>query len=312
MRKRFKWLLALLGVFSLTACGVKKADIEEAIPENVVEEEIQNESQAESEPTELTGELTILSYTHWNMWASIIHEFMEEHPGVTITVDQPSEEEEQTADFYKKYMVRIMNGEGIDIVMTDFVSMEKYGADMGLFVDLYEYMDNDEGFDREDYFSCIFKPAETDGKLFRLIRSVQPVYIRLNKELLRQAGMEYTGEKISFEELYQIYSQVCERVEGNIYLADYGSYDPLGRYENGYFIRHNMFDSDEYKEYLCMNHELYYTLEARPEWTEYGQGIEEDVLCRVIAGLPLQENASVVNGLFEETEDMTMMLFFAQ
>lgn len=264
--------------------------------------------QTEKDIPELEGELTILSYTNSDMWKAIIDSFMEEHPKVRITVDKPSEQEEQTESFYQKYITRIMTGGGFDVVMTDIVNMEKYKGEQKMFVDLYEYIEKDIEFDKNDYFACIFEPAETEGKLFRMIRSVQPVYVRLNKALLKQAGVEYTKETVTFKDLYGIYKKVQENVGQEIYLMDYGSYDPLGRYENGYFIRNNLFDSDEYEEYLQMNHRLYYTEKSRPVWSEYGQGIASNVLCHMVAGLPLEEGGEVVNNLFRETEDMTKVI----
>ena len=261
----------------------------------------------ESEPEELTGELTILSWLPFSCWEYVIEGFTQEHPGVTVTVETNEQEKVASAVYMEKYTTRIMTGKGFDIVESELVNMEKC-AEQGLFADLYELMDADRDFSREDYFSCIFEVAEVDGKLPAFIYNVKPVYIHLNKKLLEGAGLEYTKDTISFTELYELYEKVRESAGDRILLTDMGyGYEGMSDYENGYFIRNNLMDSEEYEEYLKMRHELYYLPEKRPDWHDGTMKIGDDVLC-CLSNLRLPGDHA--DEMFEGTEGMTGAILY--
>ncbi|MDE6893154.1 MAG: ABC transporter substrate-binding protein, partial [Lachnospiraceae bacterium] len=185
----------------LMACGAKEIETGEAVTDknNI---DIGTEVLGESTPEELTGELVIMSWLPFNNWEQVIEDFTAEHPGVTVTVDMPKQEELLTAEFMERYTTRIMTGEGFDLVESDFVNMEKC-AEQDVFADLYELINADNDFHREDYFSCIFETAEMNGKLPAFVYNVRPAYIHLNKRLLERAGIEYTKDTITFKELYE-------------------------------------------------------------------------------------------------------------
>ena len=261
----------------------------------------------ESEPEELTGELTILSWLPVNTWQYVIEDFMKEYPGVTVKVEMLGEGQPVTEELMEKYTTRIMAGEGFDIVESELVNMEKC-AGQEVFADLYELMDADGDFSREDYFSCIFEVAEVDGKLPAFIYNVKPVYIHLNKKLLEGAGLEYTKDTISFTELYELYEKVRESAGDRILLTDMGyGYEGMSDYENGYFIRNNLMDSEEYEEYLKMRHELYYLPEKRPDWHDGTMKIGDDVLC-CLSNLRLPGDHA--DEMFEGTEGMTGAILY--
>jgi len=291
------------------ACSSGKDETGEKTQEKINGNEMQEKTEAsgESESEELTGELTILSWVPSNKWDHVIEGFTQEHPGVTVTVDMPKQEEVLTEEFVERYNTRIMTGDGIDIVESDLVNMERC-MEQGLFVDMYELMDADEDFHREDYFSCIFEPVEIDGKLPAFVYNVRPVYIHLNKKLLEEAGLEYTEDTISFKELYGLYEKVRETAGERIFLTPDGyGYEGMCSYETNYFIRNNLIDSDEYEEYLKMCHELYCVSENRPLRSDGTMKIEDDVLC-CPSDLRLPGNNA--NEVFEGTEGMTRAICY--
>lgn len=309
MLKKAIRTIFLMCVLLLIACGAERDETKDTDLEKMAENNADTGTgdSVESKPEALTGELTLmvwLSYAR-DVWQPVADAFMEEHPGVTIKIDAPSPEDDQNEIFLQKYNTRIMTGDGFDIVDTSVTGMEKYGGEQGLFVDLYELMDADKEFRREDYFSCIFEPMETDGKLYELVYSVQPLYVWLNKRLLGRAGLEYTEETISFIEMYELYEKVRESEGERIFLTDsmYG-YEGMSAYEDGYFVRNNQIDSDEFREYLKMRHELYYTSESRTSWSDGTIRINDDVLCRVGDALRLPYS-NLVDAAFTETEDVT-------
>ena len=66
----------------------------------------------------------------------------------------------------------LIDGTAGDIVCLNGISLAGSGKallEKGLFVDLYELMDKDPEFHKEDYFTDIFRVNETDGKLYRLV-----------------------------------------------------------------------------------------------------------------------------------------------
>ena len=301
--------LILISTLFLMACGEKEAETGEAVSEETAENgaDIEAEASEESEPEELSGELRIMTWLPSNNLQYVVEDFMQEHPGVTVTVETNQVEKAATASYMEKYTTRIMTGEGFDIVESSLVNMEKC-AGQGLFVDLYELMEEDGNFSREDYFSCIFEVAEVDGKLPAFVYDVKPAYIHLNKKLLEGAGLEYTKDTISFTELYELYEKVRENAGERILLTDLGyGYEGMSDYENGYFIRNNLMDSEEYEEYLKMRHELYYLPEKRPDWHDGTMKIGDDVLC-CLSDLRLPGDHA--GEMFEGTEDMTGVILY--
>lgn len=307
MWKRAITIITLAGALFLAACGGEGAEAGKQDTDTAGPLEGGAEISEESEPEELTGELTILSWLPFSCWEYVIEGFTQEHPGVTVTVETNEQEKVASAVYMEKYTTRIMTGEGFDIVESELVNMEKC-AEQGLFADLYELMDADGDFSREDYFSCIFEVAEVDGKLPAFVYNVKPVYIHLNKKLLEGAGLEYTKDTISFTELYELYEKVRESAGERILLTDMGyGYEGMSDYENGYFIRNNLMDSEEYEEYLKMRHKLYYLPEKRPDWHDGTMKIGDDVLC-CLSNLRLPGDHA--DEMFEGTEDMTGAILY--
>ena len=66
----------------------------------------------------------------------------------------------------------LMDGTAGDIVCLDGISFAGGTSaflESGIFLDLYELMNNDPEFHKEDYFPDVFRINETDGKLYRLV-----------------------------------------------------------------------------------------------------------------------------------------------
>ena len=307
MWKRAITIITLAGALFLAACGGEGAETGKQDTDTAGPLEGGAEISEESEPEELTGELTILAWLPVNTWQYVIEDFMKEYPGVTVKVEMLGEGQPVTEELMEKYTTRIMAGEGFDIVESELVNMEKC-AGQEVFADLYELMDADGDFSREDYFSCIFEVAEVDGKLPAFIYNVKPAYIHLNKKLLEGAGLEYTKDTISFTELYELYEKVRESAGDRILLTDMGyGYEGMSDYENGYFIRNNLMDSEEYEEYLKMRHELYYLPEKRPDWHDGTMKIGDEVLC-CLSNLRLPGDHA--DEMFEGTEGMTGAILY--
>ncbi len=84
--------------------------------------------------------------------------------------------------------------------------------DKGLFADLYEIMDNDPEFDREDLLRCLRVPFENDGRLFRIGTSfnVQTI-VGKSKNLGDRAGWT-TSEMMDFAQSLPEDTQLFENM----------------------------------------------------------------------------------------------------
>lgn len=267
------------------------------------------EPSGKSDSSQLSGELVISSYWlggEFGYWEMISEAFMKEYPGVSVRIEAPSREEAETAEgniaFFQRFRTQVMTGECGDIVDTYAFNMEKYGAQQGLFEDLNTYIDSDPDFHREDYFPHLFAGAGEEG-LYQFTPYVMPMYVKLNKNILKEADIQYTGETISFWDLAGIDRKVRDATGGSFYLMDYGSYDPLGYLENSYYISNGSFDTEEYQEYLEANHSMNYTAEGRATYWMVDDTIPSNVICRRL--LYDSQSSKILNSLFEETEEVT-------
>ena len=84
-------------------------------------------------------------------------------------------------------------------------------------------------------------------------------------------------------------------------------YEGMSDYEDGYFIRNNLMDSEEYEEYLRLRHSLYYASEIRESWHDGTMKIADDALC-CLSDLCLPSDSA--NEIFEGTEDMTGAILY--
>lgn len=76
----------------------------------------------------------------------------------------------------------LVSGEYIpDILTVQADTFEKY-ARLGLFYDLYKFMDKDPEINRDTLLPCVQKPLETDGKLYRLAKSFRFTSMYASKE----------------------------------------------------------------------------------------------------------------------------------
>ncbi len=104
-----------------------------------------------------------------------VTQYNQEHPDDKITIkpyfDKYAVDASET-DALNRLNSDLMDGTAGDIICLDGISFAGGGkalAEKGIFADLYELMDNDPEFHKEDYFTDIFRVNETDGKLYRLV-----------------------------------------------------------------------------------------------------------------------------------------------
>ena len=104
-----------------------------------------------------------------------VDQYNNEHPDNKITIKEYFDKyavDTSETDALNRLNSDLMDGTAGDIVCLDGISFAGGGKallEKGVFLDLYELMDNDPEFNKEDYFTDIFRVNETDGKLYRLV-----------------------------------------------------------------------------------------------------------------------------------------------
>ena len=104
-----------------------------------------------------------------------VNQYNNEHPDYKITIKEYFDKyavDTSETDALNRLNSDLMDGTAGDIVCLDGISFAGGGKallEKGVFLDLYELMDNDPEFNKEDYFTDIFRVNETDGKLYRLV-----------------------------------------------------------------------------------------------------------------------------------------------
>lgn len=68
---------------------------------------------------------------------------------------------------YEQFNLDLVNGQAGDILAVDSNRYENY-IQLGVYEDLYPYMENDEDIHMEDYWESIISACESDGKLYYL------------------------------------------------------------------------------------------------------------------------------------------------
>ena len=104
-----------------------------------------------------------------------VSHYNEKNPDNKVTIKQYYDKyavDASETDALNRLNSDLIDGTAGDVICLDGISFAGSGKtllDKGIFLDLYELMDNDPEFHKEDYFTDIFRVNETDGKLYRLV-----------------------------------------------------------------------------------------------------------------------------------------------
>ena len=178
--------------YSTTLCTLTKVPDEEIVPKYVI-------------TAAVVGDTAQYPYVHLSLSENVV-KFNQQSNKYRITV----------VDYYSMSdpdgsAVQLMNndiaaGKIPDIVIFDRENFrdttlpESYES-KGMFVNLYDYMDNDRDFPRKRLAECAKSPFENDGKLYRLVPRVSI------SAFARRADCELDIENKSFEEYLELHGQ---------------------------------------------------------------------------------------------------------
>ena len=197
--------LAILCIF-LNGCSDSDSDAY-----NQKMGEIQSQRGEESvNPANPSGKLTVSTYFDGYMMERA-KAFMEVHPEVEIQVIWPEsvqgdEDEFETLEMYgSRIAVELMSGTASDLVDLSHLSAYKY-AKSGLLCDLYSFMENDPSFNKEDYYTNIFKAMEYEGHLYELPFAFNYDVMYISRPISEKLGIEpgeYEG--LNYRQMLDIY-----------------------------------------------------------------------------------------------------------
>ncbi len=240
--KKFISLFLSISLILLVACSDEQADIYSA---HMTMTDTENEEITEDEfkITEdgFSGTLEISAYSGGDgaTWYDLILGFKELHPNVKIILngeiiednsDIGNETDNSNLDYLSysnKLKIDLAAGEGPDLIIGNFDFASEI-AKSGLLADLYSFMESDETFNKEDYFTNVFEAAENYGGLYKMPTTFLPnAYYRFNVEILESVGVDPEAIEIAdYEFVYDVYNKAVANGEFKAlkYIDKYGAW----------------------------------------------------------------------------------------
>lgn len=266
--------------FLLTGC--RSSD--EKVYQNLIEQTIDGQQEQAEQPDQndaLSGTLQVSTYYDEEI-KKRAQEFEQLHPGVQIEVSvaqQNGPVGESWEEYLQRTSVEMMSGQSADIVDLAQMSVSRY-AKSGLLCNLYDFMEMDSDFHREDYYTNIFEAKEYDGGLYSL-----PFYFvydmtYLSRPLLEEAGLD-APDALDYEKMLDLYSQVSDSTGKDFSI--------MPGITGGWFFKYEFpayyaietatanFDSPEFIRYLKRTKEEIPRLEDTADWdmTRVANGVDD-------------------------------------
>ncbi|MDO4357488.1 MAG: ABC transporter substrate-binding protein [Clostridia bacterium] len=187
IRKSFAMLIALVLLFS-AVCSAPSAWISAALAEEeTVDEQVLVFKTPNFEP----------GYDEYNL----VQVFNRTHPGKRIIIEELPDE--------RRLATEIMSGEADYMINGCYLDPFKYSTS-GEFYDIYEWMDADPDFHREDYYENLFTAMECDGHLYVMPAAFtfSPAVIYLNGTIAEALGASYQlMDTITPSEILDLYEE---------------------------------------------------------------------------------------------------------
>ncbi len=198
-----------------------------------------------------------------------VGQYNQEHPDDKITIKQYYDKyavDASETDALNRLNSDLMDGTAGDIVCLDGISFAGGGKallDKGVFVDLYELMDEDPEFHKEEYFTDVWRANETDGKLYRLVP-----FFTLNTKYGR---VDDVGETTHIDESLLFETEPVTNLFGPLYRRTDFIHDllvfSLGDFRDRKAV---LYDTDQMTRYIEVAGQL-------PQYPRYGELGEEEI-----------------------------------
>ena len=177
--KRFFTIAGDILVFSdKSEAGTDTADVNGGITKTEAEVPETGETNIQQTPLKEKEIITlaIVELDFWSYWLSdAIAAFNMSNPDYIVQTNiYKTGADTDTDDALRRFNIDIGTGNVSDITVFPerSIPLQSY-FNKGIFADLYEFMDNDPYFNKNDYLVNAFEVLETDGKLYNIFPSFQ-------------------------------------------------------------------------------------------------------------------------------------------
>ncbi|PZM66465.1 hypothetical protein DOE73_06450 [Paenibacillus dendritiformis] len=130
--------------------------------------------------------------------------------GNMAQISMPTKEDQEK--YISTINTEMMSGAGPDILDTTELPVGKY-KEKNMLANLYDMMDHDQDFNKNEYFQNIWKSTELDGGLYTFPVNFLLEMLNANDELLKQSGVQLQ-EPLSWDDILTATEQV-RQVVGN-------------------------------------------------------------------------------------------------
>lgn len=157
---------------------------------------------AEYVPPEMKGEVTISTMYEMEFLSVAAKRFMKQYPDVIITINTCEGTGGANADNdYRTWLnTKIMSGNVEDIIFTTWIPVKKY-MDMGVFVDLSDFLSATPQMNEENYFMNVIESARDDeGRLFIMPCASSLMVLSFDGELAADIGQLGEAGSVRFSE----------------------------------------------------------------------------------------------------------------
>src|SRR5215204_5555839 len=117
------------------------------------------------------------------VWKSLAEDVHEKNPDITVKLETVT-----FADYWDKLSTQIASENEADIVAMQSLRMPGFAA-RGALQPLKPFIEDDSGFDVNDFFGAIRQGLSVDGELYALGYDIGPIILYYNKDLFDKAGV---------------------------------------------------------------------------------------------------------------------------
>lgn len=157
------------------------------------------------EPEPQTAKMQKIRFAFWgtpeeiDIISTIIRDWEREHPDVDVILEHTP-----YGGYASKILTRIAGGDPPDIIAAE-VSLFTNFWGKGIFLDLTDFVKEDEEFNLKDFFPQIVSHFTINGRIYGIPRDIAPfACIYYNKKIFDEAGVPYPTDDWSWDDLLRI------------------------------------------------------------------------------------------------------------
>lgn len=229
MKRKILAFLLLFTMLGVSACGAdtdKANSTEKRKKENVSEQGGKEAEDSEGTFTyvqpEMKGEITIATMYEQEFLKTAAESFMTKYPDITITINnyQGSGGENAVEEWQTSLNTKIMSKTAEDIIFTTQIPMKKY-MDMGVFLDLSDYIGVTPEMNDENYFLNVLEAAkDKNGHIYVVPYMASFQAVSFDGEVLSNGMEKKIGSQISYSKAVELAKQMVDASNmQNLYLT---------------------------------------------------------------------------------------------